>query len=44
MTIVDWAHVVLPTACLVAGGYLTYRYRREIDLWVAHLDTLLQSK
>ena len=37
MTIVEWAHVVLPMAALIWGGYLVWRYSAVIDRWVEKL-------
>ena len=38
MSIVDWAHVVLPLAALVGGVYLAWRHAEVIDRCVAELD------
>jgi hypothetical protein len=34
VTIVDWAHVVLPLGALIWGLYLVGRYSVDIDRWV----------
>ena len=44
MTIVDWAHVVLPLAALVFGTYLSIRYAETIDQWVKKLDEIVGRK
>jgi hypothetical protein len=38
MTIVDWAHVVLPLVSLVVGVCLVVAYPEAIDDWVARFD------
>ena len=37
MTIVDWAHVVLPLLVLVVGGLLMWRHWEAFDAWVNRL-------
>jgi len=34
MSIVDWAHVVLPVSALGFGVYLVIRHRTEFDRWL----------
>lgn len=41
MTVVDWAHVVLPLIAVVWGGYLSWKYSDAIDRWVKALDRVL---
>jgi len=37
MSVVDWAHVILPLIALLAGVPLAWRHRSDIDAWVARL-------
>jgi hypothetical protein len=44
MSIVDWAHVILPLTALVAGVWLAFRHSSDIDRWVERLDELLRAR
>jgi hypothetical protein len=43
MTIVDWAHVVLPLGALFWGAYLTWKYSATINRWVDAFDRFLRT-
>jgi len=34
MTVVDWAHVVLPLGTLALGIYLVCKHSPEFDAWI----------
>lgn len=44
MSIVDWAHVVLPLLALVVGVVLALRHSADIDRWVERFDELLRAR
>lgn len=43
MTLVDWAHLVLPLCAFAAGGYFIWLKADAIDQWVRRLDATLED-